>query len=748
MIHGYANDMNIYSLRNRKTHVQGMGSIAADKKKGACKMHNLTLQMSRGAGAKDNTITDFPLTWQKFIAVTKDPISTGHLTIKQALEAQKQVRAADKDGLWIIPAVFGPPKRAASNVRETCAFICDFDSGIVTGANIVENLDGLEYVAYTSYSHAPGVPYTDPTTGGPAEGKEKWRVVIPYITPMTKNVGLDPEEGSQLLADQHRAVYTFFNTLFDGQLDPRCETISQLWYLPRCPSDGVALYRQIVGGGDLFNPEVAFRAAAAVAAAPPPTQPVMVSVGQLHAKTQGGTVAMQEAEHMLAVLDLSMRDTWLKTAMAMKAEFGDDGFEVWHARAVQCAGYVDEADCRKNWDSLKKNGKTTFGTLRWMAQQAGWKPMAPVAHTSEPADPSADELASALAYLSPESEEARTQVAAWLKAGRGDEGRSVWLKWAQTGAGFNPETDKAVWDMRVVFTGDLGPLYDAAKLRGWTPPPPTVPSEIAELNARYFVAKHGRKTYVWTKVLNQVTDQEEFVPTDKQSFLLDLANRKMRRVKKSGEESFVPLATHWLEHPQRRQYAGGVVFAPEGARPDQYNQWEGFSVEPMPGDWSLLKRHIFEVVCSGKPEHYKYLIRWMAWAVQNPGKVPEVAVVMKGDERTGKGTVAKVMTDLFGKHAFTSAQSSQLTGKFNGHLANIALLYMDEALWGGDKASEGVLKQMITEPTLPVEYKGVDVSLTKNHLKVIITSNNDWVVPMSEGAADGRLGFLRRLRCL
>ncbi len=40
--------------------------------------------------------------------------------------------------------------------------------------------------------------------------------------------------------------------------------------------------------------------------------------------------------------------------------------------------------------------------------------------------------------------------------------------------------------------------------------------------------------------------------------------------------------------------------------------------------------HVLNVICSGEREHYDYLIRWMANAVQNPAEPGHVAVVLRG----------------------------------------------------------------------------------------------------------------------
>jgi len=57
------------------------------------------------------------------------------------------------------------------------------------------------------------------------------------------------------------------------------------------------------------------------------------------------------------------------------------------------------------------------------------------------------------------------------------------------------------------------------------------------------------------------------------------------------------------------------------------------------------------------------------------------------------------------------------------------VVYADEAFWAGDKKAEGVLKSMITEDTIQIEMKGKDVITFRNHIRLLVSSNHDWVVP-------------------
>lgn len=62
-------------------------------------------------------------------------------------------------------------------------------------------------------------------------------------------------------------------------------------------------------------------------------------------------------------------------------------------------------------------------------------------------------------------------------------------------------------------------------------------------------------------------------------------------------------------------------------------------------------------------------------------------------------------------------------------MASCLLLQVDEGFWVGDKAAEGRLKGLITARRQMIEAKGVDPIRLANFVRVIFTSNEDWVVP-------------------
>ena len=170
----------------------------------------------------------------------------------------------------------------------------------------------------------------------------------------------------------------------------------------------------------------------------------------------------------------------------------------------------------------------------------------------------------------------------------------------------------------------------------------------------------------------------------KESFLLRYSNRTVPHTVPDGRGGFLQvgqqLGAWWLGHRQRRQHRG-ITFAPGGAKELNgcLNIWEGWGVTAKPGDWSLIRAHIAEVLANGNAEFAEYIVRWIAWSIQNPGAQAEVALVLIGEKGVGKGTLVRCLQRIFGAHAFQVTSREEVIGKFNGHLENCVLFVADEA---------------------------------------------------------------------
>lgn len=134
-------------------------------------------------------------------------------------------------------------------------------------------------------------------------------------------------------------------------------------------------------------------------------------------------------------------------------------------------------------------------------------------------------------------------------------------------------------------------------------------------------------------------------------------------------------------------------------------------------------------VCRENPDLYRYLFGWLAHLVQKPRERPGITLVLRGRKGTGKTKLGEVLGSLFPAHYFPVDDARYLTGQSNAHMASCLLLQADEAMWAGDKAAEGRLKGLITSRIQMIESKGIDPIRMENRVRVMMTSNEEWVVP-------------------
>jgi hypothetical protein len=189
----------------------------------------------------------------------------------------------------------------------------------------------------------------------------------------------------------------------------------------------------------------------------------------------------------------------------------------------------------------------------------------------------------------------------------------------------------------------------------------------------------------------------------------------------------MPLGKWWLRHANRRTYRD-VVFYPNRDFPDSMNLWRGFAVNALPGDCSLFLDHVKNVLCRGNEEHYTWIVKWMANAVQNPDKPGQVAIVLRGGQGTGKGTFAKMLGRLFGSHYKYVNNPKHVTGQFNSMLRDAVLVFADECFAANDPAAEAALKALITEEKIRTEQKNIDNMESRNCIHLIMATNKEWAI--------------------
>src|SRR5688572_30677947 len=102
---------------------------------------------------------------------------------------------------------------------------------------------------------------------------------------------------------------------------------------------------------------------------------------------------------------------------------------------------------------------------------------------------------------------------------------------------------------------------------------------------------------------------------------------------------------------------------------------------------------------------------------------------MRGDQGVGKSFFADQFGSLLGPHYTTIHNPRHVFGDFNSAICEMLMVFVDEVAWIGDAKAEGILKGLITAPTVNIEKKGIDASPVQNFSRFILASNNAKIIP-------------------
>ena len=277
----------------------------------------------------------------------------------------------------------------------------------------------------------------------------------------------------------------------------------------------------------------------------------------------------------------------------------------------------------------------------------------------------------------------------------------------------------------------IAPLVDVGlpDIKGGTYKPDDA---MREISARFaLVDREGEVLHV-----HRTKDGRDHVLA-KGSFALHLANVKVE-VGSQGKVEHRRADAWWTESSNRPPIRYAVFKPHDPEAPDEYNFWRGFGVKCEPGTDKIrrLLKHTFDIICRRDREKFRYLMRWLAWAVQHPDENPGTSVVLKGEsEGSGKSTLGYVMRRLFGDaHSVKISDPMQVFGPHVDHLEYVCFLLAEEALWAGDPKIKDRVKDFITGETIHINPKGRKAYSAKNMIHAMLTTNHDWAIPAGKNA--------------
>ena len=310
--------------------------------------------------------------------------------------------------------------------------------------------------------------------------------------------------------------------------------------------------------------------------------------------------------------------------------------------------------------------------------------------------------------------------------------------------------------------------------------------QLRKLNLSHAVLSQDGNTNVMLYETTRHSDDKEIKYSAFPDFRNRYKNRKVRyKYFKSkivdGEQVLIPtygvrdIGMLWENWDERRQY-DGLDFHPYDERKEysswevQWDMWDDWETADESNDWrgQIVKRglnkfmdldtlnllttdrqfeesrdgcrlyldHMDQVICGNYQGQKRealvhYLICWMSKCLTTHGKDRvKVAPVLQGRQGTGKGTMVSLFGEIFGRHFLHIQNSSRLTDNFNINMMDKLLVYVNEAVFGGNRSVMNMLKGLLTEDEIQLEAKYMNSFTGRNHLNFIYSSNEDWVVPV------------------
>ncbi len=160
---------------------------------------------------------------------------------------------------------------------------------------------------------------------------------------------------------------------------------------------------------------------------------------------------------------------------------------------------------------------------------------------------------------------------------------------------------------------------------------------------------------------------------------------------------------------------------PDGER-GRYNIWRPSGVAPTPGDASWFVEHMEYLVPDERER--AAVLDYLAHLVQRPEQKIHFALVVRGEQGTGKSAIGELMARIIGKTNVTKPSNDELLDKWTGWQESAQLAVIEELMTMGRMEVSNRLKPLITDPTLRIQEKFQPTYTMENRLNLLCFTNH------------------------
>jgi len=204
----------------------------------------------------------------------------------------------------------------------------------------------------------------------------------------------------------------------------------------------------------------------------------------------------------------------------------------------------------------------------------------------------------------------------------------------------------------------------------------------------------------------------------------------------------------WLGSRRKRVIdPNQLVFDPTNSNePGTVNLFRGLPEQAREGGECKLLLELIHYLCGENHEDTQapittWLLRWLAYPLQNLGAKMQTAVVIHGEEGTGKNMIFGTVRKMYGRHGGVITQR-QLEDKFNTWQSAKLFVVANEVVTRQEMTHQaGFIRNLITEPEIQINPKFQDQREEANHMNIAFLANA--LQPLLLGLKDRRCLVIR-----
>lgn len=639
----------------------------------------------------------------------------------------------EKNGSGIIGAVFKPKgaRLEQKNVDVVTAVILDVDGKFKrNGQVVIEPVDPdwfigkLPYrgIAHTSYTHTPAHP--------------KFRVILPLDRPIS--------------IEEHRRLWYWLFNRIEQKCDPSCKNADRMFYLPRTSKEAVEqkwpwireLHGKVLSVDDVpadflipseQSPHEWQKSQKKQGAhfAAPDTKFAPTDGHKLLEKFMGLPLVAWAKENP----ELVTREVWRGLATNLGAiALEDESDEALYEECLNAFHEISEQD-----ELRYSHSDTTRCFIDALKSARNYGPMT-FSRISENGAP--DDVVYA---------DQKTPIsAARLKLRKESE------------APYRPKAD-APTAVTPTPVGAAAPKAEEtpAPAAGTPPPPPPgvtyeEPEDFDEGDPNGDIFDHKPEDFLFNAAK----------PADGGGYIQRSATGEWRISDPISSESFNQMLKTWGLRNQKQidSFRAQIRFfntcEKVWDKPTEYyvvkdgipsfNTYKPSSLVPSPGNWDDIRTLLLNLV-GNDVNALEYLLDWIAAPLQslrNQGKTYKLgtAIVFKGEQGSGKGTLESIMAILYGDDNVSILSQDTLDNRFNDQLVGKLFVSCNEVMSSSNRSQEvaNKLKMWITDPRIPVEGKFAQQVVQDNCFNIMFSSNNDRPVLIEKGDRRHSVFFSRK----